>query len=178
MTIFKIVLTLLILLQTIQIITSTAININNDIQKMLITLFIILLSMIEPTIALLTTILITINIKNNNIEKMFTPLYNYDLKNILETIDVEKPNSNKTQQPTKKPQPAKKPQLTKKQNMNMKKDTECDKDLIISESMLHNIQNNVFNEKNMSKYPNETNDENINIQGVFRTINGYSSASF
>ena len=44
--------------------------------------------------------------------------------------------------------------------------------------MLHNIQNNVFNEKNMSKYPNETNDENINIQGVFRTINGYSSASF
>ena len=63
-------------------------------------------------------------------------------------------------------------------NTTKTEEVECDKDLIISESMLHNIQNNVFDEKNMSKYPNETKDKNINIQGVFKTINGYSSASF
>ena len=44
--------------------------------------------------------------------------------------------------------------------------------------MLHNIQNNVFDERNMQKYPNETNDVNVNIQGTFSTINGYSTSIY
>lgn len=172
MNIFKIVLTVLILLQTIYIVPSMSMNINNDIQKMLIFIFIILLSMVEPTIALLITILITINTKNMYIEKMFTPLYNSDLKNIIHTIHIEEPIESQNKQQPK--------QQCKKTNLNTIKTekVECDKDLIISESMLHNIQNNIFDEKNISKYPNETKDVNVNIQGIFDRITGYSSPPF
>lgn len=39
---------------------------------------------------------------------------------------------------------------------------------------LQNIQNNIFDSKNVDIYPNETEDLNVNIQGVFQDISGYS----
>lgn len=39
---------------------------------------------------------------------------------------------------------------------------------------LQNIQNNIFDSNNFNIYPNETEDLNVNIQGVFQDISGYS----
>ena len=39
---------------------------------------------------------------------------------------------------------------------------------------LHNIQNNIFDSNNFDIYPNETEDLNVNIQGMFQDISGYS----
>lgn len=54
---------------------------------------------------------------------------------------------------------------------------ECVPEFVISQQMLHNAQNNIFNEENMRMFPNETADKNINIQGVFDEITGYAGGA-
>lgn len=56
------------------------------------------------------------------------------------------------------------------------KEEVCVPEFVISKNMLHNAQNNIFDEQNMSMFPNETRDKNINIQGFFEEVTGYSSS--
>ena len=46
--------------------------------------------------------------------------------------------------------------------------------LNISKKSLNNIQENTVDTKNLDLFPNETLDSNINIQGYFKDISGYS----
>ena len=56
------------------------------------------------------------------------------------------------------------------------KEEVCVPEFVISKNMLHNAQNNIFDEQNMNMFPNETRDKNINIQGFFEEVTGYSSS--
>ena len=44
----------------------------------------------------------------------------------------------------------------------------------ISQKSLENIQDNIFDSKNKDVFPNETLDSNVNIQGYFKDISGFS----
>ena len=46
--------------------------------------------------------------------------------------------------------------------------------LNISKKSLNDIQENTVDTKNLDLFPNETLDSNINIQGYFKDISGYS----
>ena len=50
----------------------------------------------------------------------------------------------------------------------------CDKSLIISKQMLANAQTNVYEKKNMKKYPNDLNDLSVNIQGFYDDVSGFA----
>jgi hypothetical protein len=49
----------------------------------------------------------------------------------------------------------------------------CDKSLIISKQMLANAQTNIYEKKNMNKYPNELNNPSVNIQGLYDDVSGF-----
>ena len=52
---------------------------------------------------------------------------------------------------------------------------DCIPEFIVSRDMLRAAQTNIVSATNTDLYPNETNDPNINIQGLFSDISGYNT---
>jgi hypothetical protein len=107
-----------------------------------------------------------INISNNEINDLTKTLLQKKIKNIVieeeniieeenvEEEDIKKSNS-----------------IIVNHNIDEKND--CLPEFIISKEMLSKVQNNISNLDNLDLYPNETQLEDVNIQGVYDEITGY-----
>jgi hypothetical protein len=111
-----------------------------------------------------------INISNNEINDLTKTLLQKKIKNIvIEEENVEEENieeENIIEEDIKKSN-----SIIVNHNIDEKND--CLPEFIISKEMLSKVQNNISNLDNLDLYPNETQLEDVNIQGVYDEITGY-----
>jgi hypothetical protein len=111
-----------------------------------------------------------INISNNEINDLTKTLLQKKIKNIvIEEENIEEENieeENIEEEDIKKSN-----SIIVNHNIDEKND--CLPEFIISKEMLSKVQNNISNLDNLDLYPNETQLEDVNIQGVYDEITGY-----
>jgi hypothetical protein len=111
-----------------------------------------------------------INISNNEINDLTKTLLQKKIKNIvIEEENIKEENveeENIIEEDIKKSN-----SIIVNHNIDEKND--CLPEFIISKEMLSKVQNNISNLDNLDLYPNETQLEDVNIQGVYDEITGY-----
>jgi hypothetical protein len=101
------------------------------------------------------------NIEHNTLYEIDSTLQNKLFNTLIQNKQI--PYVEEELEPSKKP------------NNNKEPKGECIKEFLITKDMLSKTQNNVFNNENFHHYPNEINDKNANIQGIYDDVSGYSS---
>jgi hypothetical protein len=116
-----------------------------------------------------------INISNNEINDLTKTLLQKKIKNIvIEEENVEEENieeENIEEENIIEEDIKKSNSIIVNHNIDEKND--CLPEFIISKEMLSKVQNNISNLDNLDLYPNETQLEDVNIQGVYDEITGY-----
>ena len=120
----------------------------------------------------LVLVAILVNTPNEYREKLFTNINKNEINNITNTLKYPKKTLLEDEQ-----EPASTKQELASTKRELAKDDECVPEFVISKEMLLNAQNNIFDKRNLNSFPNETNENDVNIQGVFNDINGYDNSS-
>jgi hypothetical protein len=166
----KIVLLVYLVLRLVNFIPNQNFTLDNFLQNTLLVLLLILLAAHDPSVCLLIIVAILINTPNQYREKLFTNIDKNEIKNITNTLQPSQPSQPSSPSPKDDTNTQVKTSSTKSTNKN-----DCIPEFIISKKMLSNAQNNIFDEKNMNVFPNEINESDVNIQGVFNDIKGYNT---
>lgn len=153
----QIVLLVYLLLRIIDFFPSQNYVLNNQLQSVLLICLLILLASFDTNVCLLVLICILVNLKNEAVENLFTPINSNEIQSIQKTIVPTKQEDIKTIASTK--------QTIKKE--------ECIPEFIISKDMLNKAQNNIVDNNAINQFINETNTKGVNIQGVYEDITGY-----
>lgn len=168
----KIVLLLYLILRSSNILPNQNFSLHNYLRNTFLILLLILLSAHDPIVGMLVIVAILINLPNEFTEKLFTNINKGDIEELVRTLPVmiDEPPAESvfiTKNPPPPPTPVEPPVVPKK-------DDDCVPEFIISKEMLSKAQNNIVNNDNLKKYPNELNDKNVNIQGFFHDVTGFN----
>lgn len=165
----KIVLLLYLILRSSNILPNQNFSLHNHLRNTFLVLLLILLSAHDPVVGMLVIVAILINLPNEFTEKLFTNINKGDIEELVRTLPVmiDEPLAESVFITKNPPPPVEQPVVPKK-------DDDCVPEFIISKEMLSKAQNNIVNNDNLKKYPNELNDKNVNIQGFFHDVNGFN----
>lgn len=169
----KIVLLLYLILRSSNILPNQNFSLHNHLRNTFLVLLLILLSAHDPIVGMLVIVAILINLPNEFTEKLFTNINKGDIEELVRTLPVmiDEPPAESvfvTKKPITTPPVEQPPAVVPP------KDDDCVPEFIISKEMLFKAQNNIVNNDNLKKYPNELNDKNVNIQGFFHDVNGFN----
>jgi hypothetical protein len=168
----KIVLIVYSLLRLINFIPNQKFTLDNYLQNTVLILLLVLLAAHDPSMCVLVLVAILVNTPNEYREKLFTNINKNEINNITNTLKYPKKTLLEDEQ-----EPASTKQELASTKKTQAKDDECVPEFVISKEMLLNAQNNIFDKRNLNSFPNETNENDVNIQGVFNDINGYDNSS-
>ena len=168
----KIVLIVYSLLRLINFIPNQKFTLDNYLQNTVLILLLVLLAAHDPSMCVLVLVAILVNTPNEYREKLFTNINKNEINNITNTLKYPKKTLLEDEQ-----EPASTKQELASTKRELAKDDECVPEFVISKEMLLNAQNNIFDKRNLNSFPNETNENDVNIQGVFNDINGYDNSS-
>lgn len=175
----KIVLLVYLVLRISNIINSYNLTLDNILQNCILLLLLILLGAHDQVVCLMVIVGILINLPNEFKETLFTNINKKDIESIVKET-LYRPFSNFIKEENISFQDNNKSPLIKPNNpkkkvtFNNNIDESCIPEFIISKDMLFNAQNNIYDQKNMYSFPNETKQKHINIQGIYDDISGYN----
>nr|QOI90420.1 hypothetical protein HWQ62_00284 [Pyramimonas orientalis virus] len=158
----KILLLIYLVLRIINFLPCQKFPLNNPYKNTIVILLLILLVAHDPVMCLLVIVSILVNVSNQHTENSVINIYKDDIENIKSTFTQKK--QKKQEEQTKV--------VTKQQEKT--KNDECVPEFIISKKMLDNAQNNIVDNANVHKFPNEIQEEHVNIQGIFEDVSGYN----
>ena len=156
----QIVLLVYLLLRIVDFFPSQNFVLNNLLQNLILVTLLVLLLSFDPIICLLVMLCIIVNIKNEAIENLFTSINSNEIESIRNTL---KPKHIKTEVKEE----------TVVEDIT-KDEEECIPEFIISKEMLNRAQDNIVDDKNNNIYLNETNQNGVNIQGIYEDLTGYN----
>jgi hypothetical protein len=133
----------------------------------ILSLLLVLLAAHDPIVCMLLLVAILINTKNDYTEQLFTNIKKEDIDKLTQTLTNNKTVPNKTV-PNKTV-----PNKTVSKIIENQLE-ECVPEFIISKKMLLNAQNNIVDENNIKKFPNEIEETGVNIQGFYDDISGFN----
>ena len=168
----KIVLIVYSLLRLINFIPNQKFTLDNYLQNTVLILLLVLLAAHDPSMCVLVLVAILVNTPNEYREKLFTNINKNEINNITNTLKYPKKTLHEDER-----EPASTKREPASTQKTQAKDDECVPEFVISKEMLLNAQNNIFDKRNLNSFPNETNENDVNIQGVFNDINGYDNSS-
>jgi hypothetical protein len=163
----KILLLLYLVLRIINFLPSYNLTLTNYIQNVILSLLLVLLAAHDPIVCMLLLVAILINTKNDYTEQLFTNIKKEDIDKLTQTLTNNKTVPNKTV-PNKTV-----PNKTVSKIIENQLE-ECVPEFIISKKMLLNAQNNIVDENNIKKFPNEIEETGVNIQGFYDDISGFN----
>ena len=151
----QIVLLVYLLLRIVDFFPSQNFVLNNLLQNIILVTLLVLLLSFDPIICLLVMLCIIVNIKNEAIENLFTNINSNEIESIRNTL---------------RPKPIEE-EIVEKNDI---RDEECIPEFILSKEMLNRAQDNIVDDKNNNMYLNETNQNGVNIQGIYEDLTGYN----
>jgi hypothetical protein len=168
----KILLLLYLVLRIINFLPSYNLTLTNYIQNVILSLLLVLLAAHDPIVCMLLLVAILINTKNDYTEQLFTNIKKEDIDKLTQTLTNNKTVPNKTV-PNKTVPNKTVPNKTVSKIIENQLE-ECVPEFIISKKMLLNAQNNIVDENNIKKFPNEIEETGVNIQGFYDDISGFN----
>jgi hypothetical protein len=173
----KILLLLYLVLRIINFLPSYNLTLTNYIQNVILSLLLVLLAAHDPIVCMLLLVAILINTKNDYTEQLFTNIKKEDIDKLTQTLTNNKTVPNKTVPnktvPNKTVPNKTVPNKTVSKIIENQLE-ECVPEFIISKKMLLNAQNNIVDENNIKKFPNEIEETGVNIQGFYDDISGFN----
>ena len=168
----KILLLVYLVLRIINFIPSKNLILKNNLYNFFIFVLILLLAVLDPILSLLTIIAIILNTNNESFETMLINISNNEINDLTKTLLQKKIKNIVIEEENIIEEDIKKSNSIIV-NHNIDEKNDCLPEFIISKEMLSKVQNNISNLDNLDLYPNETQLEDVNIQGVYDEITGY-----
>lgn len=173
----KILLLVYLVLRIINFIPSKNLILKNNLYNFFIFVLILLLAVLDPILGLLTIIAIILNTNNESFETMLINISNNEIHDLTKTLLQKKIKNIVIEEENIEEENIIEEDIKKSNsiivNHNIDEKNDCLPEFIISKEMLSKVQNNISNLDNLDLYPNETQLEDVNIQGVYDEITGY-----
>ena len=173
----KILLLVYLVLRIINFIPSKNLILKNNLYNFFIFVLILLLAVLDPILGFLTIIAIILNTNNESFETMLINISNNEIHDLTKTLLQKKIKNIVIEEENIKEENVEEEDIKKSNsiivNHNIDEKNDCLPEFIISKEMLSKVQNNISNLDNLDLYPNETQLEDVNIQGVYDEITGY-----
>lgn len=173
----KILLLVYLVLRIINFIPSKNLILKNNLYNFFIFVLILLLAVLDPILGLLTIIAIILNTNNESFETMLINISNNEINDLTKTLLQKKIKNIVIEEENIEEENIIEEDIKKSNsiivNHNIDEKNDCLPEFIISKEMLSKVQNNISNLDNLDLYPNETQLEDVNIQGVYDEITGY-----
>ena len=173
----KILLLVYLVLRIINFIPSKNLILKNNLYNFFIFVLILLLAVLDPILGFLTIIAIILNTNNESFETMLINISNNEIHDLTKTLLQKKIKNIVIEEENIEEENVVEEDIKKSNsiivNHNIDEKNDCLPEFIISKEMLSKVQNNISNLDNLDLYPNETQLEDVNIQGVYDEITGY-----
>ena len=173
----KILLLVYLVLRIINFIPSKNLILKNNLYNFFIFVLILLLAVLDPILGFLTIIAIILNTNNESFETMLINISNNEIHDLTKTLLQKKIKNIVIEEENVEEENVEEEDIKKSNsiivNHNIDEKNDCLPEFIISKEMLSKVQNNISNLDNLDLYPNETQLEDVNIQGVYDEITGY-----